>query len=159
MNSIRADSLKTKYCNDVHLVICIDGQPLDQLISVHTPGSFAVEGLVPTLLDWLWDPRERAVVWSRTLPDFGGRATLPILRCPDDCDLGCTVVVTEVHVTETQVTWQRFGFDRPTPSDLAPHSVGDEVEWIAGVGPFTFSRMAYEKCLDMFRELHKSGTA
>ena len=158
MNSIHAKLLKTKYGGDAHLVICLDDQPLDQLVAARTPGSFASEGLVPTLLDWVYDPRERAVIWSRALPRLGDRAMLPVLMCPDDSDFSCTIVVTEVHARESDVIWERLGFDRSDRPDVDASSVGDQVEWIDGLGPFRFQREPYEECLNEFRKLHKQGT-
>lgn len=71
--------------------------------------------------------------------------------CPDDCDLCCTVVVAEVEATESAISWHRLGIDAAVEY-TAPEDVGKTVHWLEQVGPFTFPRSDYEKCLSVLRE-------
>jgi hypothetical protein len=150
MNSIKASQSKSKFAQDKHLVLCVDGQTLDLIVAQFANDDW-FEGLVPTLLDWLEDPKERSIVWGRVLPNTGTKAIFPVLMCPDDCDFSCTVIVTEVEADESQVVWHRFGRDETSERHISPEKIGQSVEWIYGLGPFIFPRIEYDKCISTFR--------
>jgi len=104
---ILAEMLPSEYAQEPHGVITIDGEPLDHLIARHisdddqTRTSYV--GLVPTMLDWLEDPNERRLVWRRVLAEEGRRQAVPILMCPDDVDLWCTVIIADVETRGNDV--------------------------------------------------------
>lgn len=140
---------KKRYAGAPHLVIEVDDVPLNVTLDMALPSRQLV-GLVPALLDWLSDPIERAVVWDRILPNHGNSAHAPILMCPDDCDLWCSVVIADVFHENQSVWWRRLGVDC-TKEDL-PSSVGTNVEWIDGLGPYCFALSDYQRCIASFRQ-------
>ena len=151
MNRLDAIDATSKYVSERHKVLVLDGIPLDVLLDTVRP-DLSLIGLVPTLLDWFDFPKEQALVWQRILPPTGCVAVAPVLMCPDDRDLWCSVVVAEVSPEESVVWWRRLGLDmsKSNPEDM-PDAVGTSVEWFSGVGPFCFCRADYEKCLAEFR--------
>jgi hypothetical protein len=141
----------SKYVSQRHQVLVLDGVQLDVLLDSARP-DLSLRGLVPTLLEWLTDPKERALVWERILPPTDSVAVAPVLMCPDDCDLWCSVVVAEVSPVESIVWWRRLGLDvsQPGPEDM-PEAIGGAVEWFSGLGPYCFQRAEYDKCLAAFK--------
>jgi hypothetical protein len=139
----------TEFVCDPHLVIAIDGVPLDRILSAACPHQ-KLNGLVPAMLDWIHDNRERQIVWQRILPAHATRSIAPVLICPDDLDLRCSVIVADVTSTADAVVWQRLGLDHSEPDEL-PENIGTKVEWLGGVGPFTFDRVEYKRMVDTFR--------
>jgi len=150
MNSIDAITLKSEYVPDPHLVIRIDGTPLDSLLASAFPER-QLNGLVPTLLDWIDDDRQRQIVWERILPSDCKSSVAPILMCPDDLDFWCTIVVAEISAAPDVIHWMRLGMDDSKREDL-PDEIGKNVDWLDGIGPFTFDRDHYSRMLDTFRQ-------
>ncbi|MBL8856003.1 MAG: hypothetical protein JNK57_18700 [Planctomycetaceae bacterium] len=149
MNSITACMQHTEFVCDPHLVIAIDGVPLDRMLSAACPHQ-NLNGLVPAMLDWIHDDRERQIVWQRILPAQATRAIAPVLICPDDLDLRCSVVVADVTSTADFVEWTQLGLDHSDPDEF-PENIGTMVDWLGGVGPFTFERVEYQRMVDTFR--------
>ena len=150
MNRIEAVLERASEEEEEHLVIHVDGQPLDAMLS--TPGEEdELEGLVPTLLGWLDDKREQALVWERILPENATRIRAPVLMCPEHRDLFCTTVIAEVRATAEQVEWRRIGID-DTPEEDLPELVGQDVYWLQDIGPFTFERSQYVRMMNAFRQ-------
>ncbi len=150
MNDLQAVRQRSRYVEEPHLVITLDGEPLDSLLA-RLAKNHEIEGLVTTLDDCLSDPKERPVVRERVLPTDGATAIVPILVCPDDLDFYCTVVVVQVTRIADRVRWERFGHDQ-TDSPM-PERVGGNVEWFEGVGPFAFGLEEYQRFLDSCRAL------
>lgn len=148
MNRIEAIQAVSKYATAPHTVITIDGVPLDEVLNRLAPDRIDV-GLLPTLLDAMYNQVERSIVWSRILPSNGKSLNAPILMCPDDCDLWCTVVIAEVKTENSEVWWKRIGIDSSSPTNM-PFSIGTTVDWLTGIGPFCFSRSDYERCIAAF---------
>ena len=150
---IRAEMLRSEYAVEPHWVITIDGEPLDRLIARHTDKDdgtrSAYVGLVPTMLDWLEDPSGRGVVWGRVLAEEG-RRRVPVLMCPDDVDLWCTVIVADVETCAQRVTWHRLGVDIGGGEGM-PESIGSSVEWFADLGPWSFEIERYNACIEAFQ--------
>lgn len=138
MNRIEALQAKSKFVSEPHLTIAIDGVPLDIAL-----GS---DGLVSSLLGWFHNDEDCALPWKRILPDIGCTSYAPVLICPDDLDLDCSVVVAEVVAEAEMVRWQKLGFD----ASLAQDSVGTTVRWDPNWGPYCFARSEYEACLAAF---------
>ncbi|RTQ51408.1 hypothetical protein EJV47_06275 [Hymenobacter gummosus] len=147
MNTITAGRHQTRYAAEPHLHLFIDGQPLDGLLHQYYPDD-NFRGLVPTLLSWLDRPQERAVVWARARLHSLRRVKLPLLMCPDDLDLSCTVIAAEVIVEDDLVHWPRLGWDATTSHD--PVDSCREVTWLPRIPAFAFDRREYQRCLDAF---------
>ena len=141
MNQIQVKYEKSEYSNEPHLTINVDGKPLDKILHELYPDKNLI-GLVPTLLDWLEDPKERKLVWERF--ESKQKEVVPILMCPDDIDLWCTIVNVEVEKTESSVKWLRIGIDSGN-SDNMPDSIGTTVEWFDKIEPMEFEKAEYEK--------------
>lgn len=107
------------------------------------------KGLVPTLLDWLEDTKERKVVWDRVQSE--SKSVVPILMCPDDVDLWCTIINVEVQKSTETVKWNKIGIDKGN-SDNMPYSIGTNVEWFENIPNFEFNRKEYEQTIRMFKE-------
>lgn len=155
-NQIQAEMLPTEYCPSPHLVITVDGVPLDQLL-VDTTGNESFLGLIPAWLDDLTDPTEREIVWDRIQQPVGSNTNVPVLMCPDDLDLWCSVILADTTITDDTVIWHALG-THAGGADGLPHSIGSEVHWLVGVGPLHFSRADYDSCVSKFKlNLEASG--
>lgn len=147
MNRIQAKYEKSEYSKEPHLTINVDGKPLDKILHELYPDKNII-GLVPTMLDWLEDPKERKLVWARF--ESEQKQVVPILMCPDDIDLWCTVINVEVEKTENTVKWLRVGIDSGN-SDNMPNSIGTNVEWFDKIEPMEFDKVEYEKFSSDFK--------
>ena len=147
MNQIQVKYEKSEYSNEPHLTINVDGKSLDKILHELYPDKNLI-GLVPTLLDWLEDPKERKLVWERFETKL--KQVVPILMCPYDIDLWCTVINVEVEKTENSVKWLRIGIDSGS-SDNMPYSIGTNVEWFDKIGPMEFDKVEYEKLSSDFK--------
>lgn len=147
MNQIQAKYEKSEYSNEAHLTINVDEKPLDKILHELYPDKNLI-GLVPTLLDWLEDPKERKLVWNRFKSKQ--RQIVPILMCPDDIDLWCTVINVEIEKTENSVKWLRVGLDSGGSDDM-PNSIGTNVEWFDKIEPMEFDKIEYEKFSSDFK--------
>jgi hypothetical protein len=154
VNRLEAIDATSRYVSKAHKVLVLDGVPLDVLLDAARP-DLSLVGLVPALLDWYHFPEERALVWQRIKPCTGSVAVAPVLICPDDCDLMCSVVVAQVFAAASMVWWRRLGLDRTKPKESLKETidaVGTEVEWFSGIGPYCNSRAEYERCLAAFKQ-------
>lgn len=147
MNQILAKYEKSEYSNQPHLTINVDGNSLDKILHELYPDDNLI-GLVPTLLDWLKDPKERKLVWDRF--ESKQKQVVPILMCPDDIDLWCTVINVEIEKTKDSIKWLRIGLDSGGPDDM-PDSIGTNVEWFDKIEPMEFKKSEYEKFSSEFK--------
>ncbi|QZX85917.1 hypothetical protein K6751_14180 [Metapseudomonas otitidis] len=88
------------------------------------------------------------MVWDRiysTAP--GWRTLVPLLVCPDDVDLTCTVIVVEQFSNERQIQWCRFGLLIDAIEIDSP-----SVEWYGAIPGVIFDRQNFHEVLDEFRE-------
>lgn len=152
MNRIQAKYEKTEYSNEPHLTINVDGNSLDKILHELYPDKNFI-GLVPTLLDWLEDSKERKLVWNRF--ESKQNQVVPILMCPDDIDLWCTIINVEIEKTENSVKWLRIGVDSGNSNNM-PNSIGTNVEWLDKIKPMEFDKTEYEKFGSDFKiEIYK----
>jgi hypothetical protein len=148
----------------------VDGEPLERLVARLAPTPdfpTGYTGLVSVLLpqsETLLSADEAARIRSTLLPPEGSVAIAPLLMCPDDLDLSCTVVFARVERAFNTVTWQQLGVDEGGPAEvLAVGSLAvikweskrdsgltNTMNWWAGVGPYTFALDEYEACLASF---------
>ncbi|WP_019639177.1 hypothetical protein [Paenibacillus fonticola] len=142
MNELSVEMQRSKYVDLEHPVILIDGTPLDLYLNNLYPDNLYL-GLIPTITDWIGLKEETELVLDRFYSDHE-KVILPILMCPDDCDLICTIVVAEVIKKDNQVLWNRLGVDL---SKLGiPYNyelVGTEVDWLNLVPKMKFDRNNY----------------
>lgn len=151
MNKIEAIKGKSEHSLNDHLIITVDGRPLDHfIIDFDIHGRHAFKGLVPTLLDWLDNEDERRVVWTRIFPSIGQTTIGPILMCPDDCNFLCTTVVAEIRRTENTIEWRRLGRN-VSPTNRSVERMGQEVNWFPGV-EFSFDTNDYVACIESFKK-------
>jgi len=147
MNRIQAKYIKSEYSKDAHLTINVDGKSLDKFLHDLYPDKNLI-GLVPTLLDWLENSKERQLVWDRLESD--SRQFVPILMCPDDVDLWCTVIIAEIEKVDNSVKWLRLGIDS-SGSENMPDSIGTTIDWFDKVEPMEFDRNEYERFVSEFK--------
>jgi hypothetical protein len=145
MNRIEAVLARSKFVDEPHLVIMVDGVPLDELVDAALPGS-NLAGSVSSLLGWFANEEDNAVPWQRILPEVGCTGYAPILICPDDLDFWCSVVMVEVVAERDVIRWDRLGLDASSGG-----TVGACIRWVQSPGPYVFSRAEYERCLAAFR--------
>lgn len=145
MNRIEAVLAKSKFVDEPHLVIMVDGVPLDELIDAALPGA-NLAGSVSSLLGWFRNDEDNLVPWQRILPETGCTGYAPILICPDDLDLSCGVVMVEVVAERDVIRWDRLGLDASRSG-----AVGAYIRWAPAPGPYVFTRAGYELCLSAFR--------
>ncbi|MFG0214559.1 hypothetical protein ACFU8X_15755 [Brevibacillus porteri] len=144
LNKIEVKKMTSKYCDSEHECVLIDEVPLDVIVHSLYPNHH-FDGLIPTILDWIDEPREKAFVRSRYL-SFKQREMLPILMCPDDCDLWCTLIIVEVVRFEGIIKWERMGIDQCTRENLINsfENIGTKVEWLEKVPSMTFQPEEYD---------------
>ena len=151
MNEIITEYDQTEYWSQKHPCIFIDDERLDILIDELKPNQKYL-GLIPTLFSALCDDQEVDLVWSRVLPDKEP-SILPLLMCPDDVDLSCTLIVTKVTTTENTVLWHNFGVDQSCDEEeLYPEYLGTTVEWFTENLIYEFPKELYLKMLEVFKQ-------
>ncbi|XSG77324.1 hypothetical protein ACP8Y2_09985 [Herpetosiphon llansteffanensis] len=147
MQHITTELYQTRYIRDPHLMLMIDGQPLDQVLALHCQKP-AIKEHVPTLLHgWLEHQAEQQLVWERVLALEETPTIVPFLMCPDDCDFSCTIIVIEVIASATTVSWQRVGYavgETPYETlDEMPASRLNAIDWLDNDTTWHFDRTAY----------------
>lgn len=150
MNRIEAIVGESEFVHEPHLRFMIDGHPLDEILSAAFPQK-KLGGLVPTTLNWLETQAEQDEVWKRFTETSIDKIVVPLLCCPDDLDFSCSIVVADVMFTPESVTWVQFGLDA-TPPQRLPHGIGENVEWLPGLGPFEFTRASYDMMVKTFQK-------
>lgn len=103
---------QSKYARAPHPVLCIDGVPIETWIKgiiYNHLGADDSDGLVPAQ-GWLINDDHANQAWSLLDPKSEDCSTIvPLLICPDDLDLDCSVAVVEQIVSGAKVVWARFG--------------------------------------------------
>lgn len=145
MNRIAAIRMPSRFAEEPHLVITVDGVPLDELLDAAPPG-LRLAGPIPSLLGWFHDEADRDVPWGRILPEVGCTGYAPLLICGDDLDYVCTVVMAEVVAEADAIRWDRLGL-----SVTRRGPVGSCIRWEPGLGSYRFDRAEYEAMLAEFR--------
>lgn len=101
LNKIEVEPMKSEYCKVEHHTIVIDGTPLDILLHKYYPSNNLL-GMIPTIIDWVCDSKEKECIKGR-FNSASKEVVLPVLMCPDDCDLSCTVIVANVVITDRYI--------------------------------------------------------
>ncbi|MDT3429119.1 hypothetical protein J2Z22_004719 [Paenibacillus forsythiae] len=108
-NHIKVEKHKSQYIQDEHYTIIIDGMALDVRLHDLYPNDHYL-GLIPAMIDWLSFEEEKRLVHSR-YRSTRNPEILPLLMCPDDCDLYCTLIVAEVITKDEEINWNKIGLD------------------------------------------------
>ena len=125
----------------------IEGIKLDHILDHYYPGNMYV-GLVPTLLFWMEQDKEREIVWTRIKPNIGMKTICPILMCPDDCDFSCTIIVAEIENTGKTIRWNKVGIDETNEFDA--EMIGSKVKWFDRISPMEFYINEYDAVIEDF---------
>ncbi|WP_336772079.1 hypothetical protein [Paenibacillus sp. MMO-58] len=144
INKFEVKKMKSKYCVDEHYCFVVDGASLDYLLNEQYPEK-NIFGLVPTIPDWMSMPAEKAFVLSR-YHSSDPVVLLPVLMCPDDCDLWCTLLVAEVEKQGRLIRWNRIGYDLSSGDEKIEtlEYIGYRVNWLEKIPPFIFKQEEYE---------------
>ena len=142
-------------------ILTIDGVPLNQWIDKNTYIMQDVINLVPAQ-GWLYDTDNELALtnaWKLLKPEYHEYAkphaittVLPILICPDDLDLTCSVIMVEQVITETEVKWLRFGRAWGQTQDVVTSVIWEEPR-LAPTLTFDFTQ--FEQAYDRLKEFDK----
>lgn len=149
MNTLATKSISNPFSGLPYDILLVDGQSLEDIV-LATKSTELIPGLVPTFLDWLEAPAERAEVWCRALPPDGSISQLPVLMCSEDIDLWCTLIMVEVSLKKGVVHWHRFGLE--ISDAQTPDRIGQRVQWFDDVGGMSFDLKNYEAVLEHYRK-------
>lgn len=112
MDKISATLHKSKIAKNPHPILLINDVPLEMWITgiVFDPdGADTTNHLVPAQ-GWLIDDEDLNAAWELLMPSSVDCSTIvPLLICPDDMDLSCTVIAVEQEITNETVIWHKFG--------------------------------------------------
>lgn len=150
INAISAVKHKAPVATEEYAVLAIDGLPIYDWIKSgisDRDGRDTTGKLVPAHV-WLIDDDEARIAWKLLEPDTNGSTVVPLLVCPDDRDLSCSVVVVEQVVGDTVVEWKRFGLSRNHINGVVTC-----VDWNHATQSATFDRAQFEQAVLEFRRL------
>jgi hypothetical protein len=150
MNSISTIISKPKFASTEQPVLAVDGIPLYHWVKSQIfdrDGNDETYGLVPAQT-WLHDENESRIAWKLLEPAHEGSTVVPLLVCPDDMDLNCTVVVVEQIVDEETVEWRRFGL-----CTNHINGVVTSVRWSKLAQRATFNRTQFQESFLEFKRL------
>lgn len=153
MNTISTIISKPKFASIEQPVLAIDGVPVYQWVNSQifdADGNDDTHTLVPAQT-WLYDEDESRIAWELLEPTHEGSTVAPLLVCPDDMDLNCTVVVVEQIVDKQTVEWRRFGL-----SINHINSVVTSVRWSESGQCAIFDRTQFEEAFLDFKRLSPS---
>lgn len=154
INSISVEKFKTKYVAEEHSVIVIDGTPLDLLLHDKYPDNLFL-GLVPTIIDW-FNLKIEADFVQHCFDENRDVKVLPILMCPDDCDLSCTLIVAEVvEASNELIKWKRIGVNRSIPTETIENREINkaEVDWLDRIPEMIFYKHEYKKLQIIYKPI------
>lgn len=146
INHIKVEKLKSKYILDEHDCLTIDGVALDVMLYELYPNEELL-GLVPVIVEWLSFEEEKRLVRSR-YHSSEKMQILPVLMCPDDCDLYCTLIVAEVMLEDEEIIWNRIGIDITNLTNSI-EEVGKEVQWLELMPALRFKKTDYYNELNL----------
>lgn len=153
MNTISTIISKPKFASTEQPVLAIDGVPVYQWVKSQifdSDGNDDTHTLVPAQT-WLYDEDESRIAWELLEPTHEGATVAPLLVCPDDMDLNCTVVVVEQIVDKKTVEWRRFGL-----SINHINGVVTSVRWSELEQRAIFDRTQFEEAFLDFKRLSPS---
>ncbi|WP_445656557.1 hypothetical protein [Achromobacter sp. NCFB-sbj8-Ac1-l] len=144
-NLLSIASHKSKYSADFYRAFAIDGVPLEVWLPRHNPEA---ELYLVGAHSGLDSDDDTCLMWERIYSTTPGSKTLvPLLVCPDDLDLTCTVIVAEQHADEHHIHWRRFGLLRDLITLQSP-----AVDWYESIPNLSLERSHFQSVLDAFRQ-------
>lgn len=150
-STIKAEMRKTIFAAHDHMAVTINDELLDVFIDEFYPDEEYL-GLVPTFLPAFDDDDEYNLVMERALPKEGKTTMLPVLMCPEDLNLNCTVIIAQAKTQGDYVIWEKLGLDKSEPANH-PQSVGTKVQWLGKIAPLYFKKDEYIACLNEFKQM------
>lgn len=144
---------RPKFASTEQAVLAIDGVPVYQWVAsliLDADGNDETHTLVPAQT-WLYNDDESKIAWELLEPTYDGSTVVPLLVCPDDMDLSCTVVVVEQIVDKQTVEWRRFGL-----SVNHINAVVTSVCWSESDQHAIFDRTQFEEAFLNFKRLSPS---
>lgn len=151
MNHISARMHLSRCAHAPHPVLFIDDTPLEQWIKgivSDADGVDSSDGLVPAQ-GWLADDRDLERAWNLLRPRAPRSSTItPILICPDDMDMSCTVAVVEQVAGDQLISWIRAG--RALDVD---RGIVTSVGWTEPFQTATFSREEFSNAVSELSRL------
>lgn len=121
--------------SDRYDTVLLDGRPLAEVLSGETGDEDMAQLVFPVDL---YDRDDQRVVLERLA---GLHGWTPVLVCPDDMDLSCTVVSAWVEERDGLIIWRRFAF--------GPDGEAGPVE----AGPLAFDKEEYSRFISRAAEL------
>ena len=76
----------------------------------------------------------------------GNVSYVPLLVCPEDNDLSCTIIATEQYIIDDKVVWKRFGL---LTGSIEKQNL-DAIDWFDTVPELTFAKDNFEKVFSQF---------
>lgn len=151
INKISVDNRSSKYVENAHPILLINGEPLDHVLNEYYPDDFLL-GLIPPIIDWM-NVDEEAKLVEQIYDSADELKILPILMCPDDCDLSCTIIVAEIEMTSDLMKWNRIGIDQGNPKEWIEKGRFLEagIEWLDQVPVMTFKREDYKSLEKVYK--------
>ncbi|SNB80063.1 hypothetical protein SAMN02745900_03613 [Pseudomonas sp. URIL14HWK12:I8] len=144
-NLLSITSHKSKHSLGFYPTFAVDGVPLEVWLPQHNREA---ELHLVSAHSGLNDDDGTDLIWDRIYSTAPGWETLvPLLVCPDDLDLTCTVIVAEQRADEHHVQWRRFGLLKDLITSQSP-----AVGWYDSIPNLTFERSCFESVLDAFRK-------
>lgn len=152
MNKIDAGMHRSRCAKAPHPVLLIDGTPLEMwakgVISSDALGTDSTDTLVPAQ-GWLLDESDLQNAWYLLGPkDESSSTIVPVLICPDDMDMSCTVAVVEQQVDTQTVSWLRIG----RATDVR-NGIVVSVEWEMPSQKAVFDKAAFRAAVDELKRL------
>ncbi len=145
---IEARVISSKFGSGSDVELLIDGEKVEHLLGRVITG----RGLEELVCCWggnFESPLEWVLTRKRmTLLDDSGM-NVPLLNCPDDADLCCSVLMTEVFDAGEWVEWRRLGFNQANLGIGELEKIGEEVSWFDGVEKFRFAQSDYLKAVQI----------
>lgn len=142
-------------------ILAIDNIPLNIWVDQNISIIDGTESLVPAQ-GWLYDYDSELALsnaWKLLKPQAYENVSIstvvPILICPDDLDLECSVIMVEQVVSADKVVWTRFGY-----AFNHIHDVVTSVVWETSPSAphLSFPLSEFEKAYDDLKELDKKWT-
>ena len=164
MNKLSVITVQNKWRPEVfYSTFAIDGIAINEWLAQYTDHQCQLldefnNGDLCIALD-LYDRTETETVWQYLgLPENRSVTYVPILTCPDDVDLTCTVRVVEQRYDEKFVYWKRFG---ALLGDLENQNP-EIAEWFTSVPKVIFERDNFMEVFsllnaEIIKEYHYRG--
>lgn len=139
-------------------ILAIDDVPLNLWVHENTNIFERADNLVPAQ-GWLYDFESELALshaWRLLTPNFseyGPISTIvPLLVCPDDLDLICSVIVVEQIVTDIEVKWVRFGQAFGNLQDIVTSVIWEHPK---STPELTFKFAQFEQAINELKVLDK----